>query len=72
MEGFLIIIFSLAFILTFSLWVYCINDLNRKKSRYLSPKARWLSVLILFPLAGSLIYLAMRNEIFHEEKVNKI
>jgi hypothetical protein len=71
MEGLLIIIFSTFFITTISLWIYCVNDINRVKTRYLSPKAKWLTLIFLFPLAGSLIYLALRNEIFQEEKVNK-
>jgi len=71
MEGLLIILFSIAFMLTISLWIYCVNDINRMKTRYLTPKARWLTLIFLFPVAGSLIYLALRNEIFNEEKVNK-
>jgi hypothetical protein len=71
-EGFLIIIFSTCLILTISLWLYCINDFNKRKSRYLSQKAGWLNILILFPLAGSLIYLVLRKDIFEKEKVNKI
>ncbi|MCW3075211.1 MAG: hypothetical protein JWP69_2280 [Flaviaesturariibacter sp.] len=61
MDTLFVIIISFLILAALSLYLYCIIHVHRNKAFTLKERSNWITLIVVFPLIGSFIYLFNKN-----------